>query len=753
MFRRRTVGQMFAALCATNEAILRNPSPEDLFRSVCEAAVEGGGFITAAILLNGSGTELHAVAGAGAYYDIISQSRIETTSATPEGRGLAGEAFRVGKATVSNGFQADPRLKLWREKAVARGIHAGAAVPIRRGKSTIGVLLVYLGERGSLTDDVVVLLERMVDNIRFALDNFDRAEEARAVEHARHRLSCMFASLSAMNEAVLRAKTLDEMFRLTCDAASDGGRLFASAVFLRQDGSKNLRLVASAGKKNHLFKELRLPFDPDVPGEDGFHGPALRTGKPVICLDPKSDPRSGPWLDLIVRGGVTSLGYFPLFRRGRTIGVFLFSCRDTDEFQQDPESLNLMARMAQNITFGIDMFAEQAQRERLSRMLAALSETNEAILRARSREELFPLVCEASARGGQFNSTTIFVADPHAGYLTAVVSPGPFGDYIRNLRIPLTGDSPEARGLVPTAFRTGKHCVVNEFQRDPRTKFWAEKNKKIGSSASFPLRVGSDDFGVLLFLSAESDTFTPDFVELLGRLAGSVSVALEKFQKADEKRLADEQIAYLASHDLLTDLPNRATFGALLRKTIESEGRSGGKFALLFIDLDRFKIINDSLGHEAGDRLLVETARRLKKSLGVDNVVARLGGDEFVAIVREADERSVEELVSGLLRSVAEPVKVGRHECHTTASVGICLFPDHGTDEQALLKNSDAAMYRVKEGGKNGFSIHAASIESPSLQPTHPDGWDGRPARPEPLLEAVSPRESRPGRRSRFPST
>ena len=739
MFRRNIVGQMFAALSATNEAILRNPSPEDLYQSVCEAAVQGGGFITAAILLSGSGTQLHAVAGAGAGFGSISQSKIDTTSATAEGRGLAGEAFRVGRTIVSNDFQVDPRLKPWREKAIARGIHAGAAVPIRHGESTIGVLLVYLGQRGSLTDDVVVLLERMVDNIRFALENFDRAEKARMVEHARRRLSCMFVSLSAMNEAVLRAKTLDEMFMLACDAASDGGRLFASAIFLCEEGSKNLRLVASAGKQNHLFKELRLPFNPNVSGEDGFHGPALRTGKPVISLDPKSDPRSGPWLDLIVRGGVTSLGYFPLFRRGRAIGVFLFSCRNTDEFQQDPESLNLMSRMAQNITFGIDMFAEQTRRERLSRMLAALSETNEAILRARSREELFPLVCEASARGGQFNSTTIFVADRDGGYLRALVSPGPFGDYIRNLRIPLTGESPEAQGIVPTAFRTGKHCVVNEFRRDPRTRFWAEKNKKIGSGASFPLRVGSDDFGVLLFLSADAETFTPDFVELLERLAGSVSVALEKFQKADEKRLADEQIAYLASHDLLTDLPNRATFGTLLRKTIESKGRSGGKFALLFIDLDRFKIINDSLGHEAGDRLLVETARRLKKSLGVDNVVARLGGDEFVAIVRETDDRPVEELVSGLLQSVAQPVKIGGHECHTTASIGICLFPDHGTDEQALLRNSDAAMYRVKEGGKNGFSMHAAAIESPSLQPKHPGDRDGAPVRPERLPEAVSP--------------
>ena len=180
--------------------------------------------------LSGSGTQLDAVAGAGAGFAPL--ARAKSIRLPPRGRTRVGRrSLSRRQDVVSNDFQVDPRLKPWRKKAIARGIHAGAAVPIRHGESTIGVLLVYLGQRGSLTDDVVVLLERMVDNIRFALENFDRAEKARMVEHARHRLSCMFVSLSAMNEAVLRAKTLDEMFGLTCDAASDRGRLFASAIF------------------------------------------------------------------------------------------------------------------------------------------------------------------------------------------------------------------------------------------------------------------------------------------------------------------------------------------------------------------------------------------------------------------------------------------------------------------------------------------------------------------------------------------
>ncbi|MCJ9699676.1 GAF domain-containing protein [Bradyrhizobium sp. SHOUNA76] len=226
------------------------------------------------------------------------------------GRGtrIGREAFRTGKAVVTNDFQSDPRLQLWHHLAVAIEIRAAAAVPIRRRDCTVGVMLVYLSEPNATTPDVVVLLERMTDNIRFALENFDKAEELRSVEHARNRLSCMYASLSAMNEAVLRAKTLDEMFSLVCDAASDSGRMFGSAIFLHDERSTNLRLVACAGKQNHLFRETSLPYDADGPAL-GLHGPALRTGKPVICLDPKHDPRARLWIDLIIKGGVTSLGF------------------------------------------------------------------------------------------------------------------------------------------------------------------------------------------------------------------------------------------------------------------------------------------------------------------------------------------------------------------------------------------------------------------------------------------------------------
>ena len=128
------------------------------------------------------------------------------------------------------------------------------------------------------------------------------------------------------------------------------------------------------------------------------------------------------------------------------------------------------------------------------------------------------------------------------------------------------------------------------------------------------------------------------------------------------------------------------------------------RFALLFIDLDSFKVINDSLGHDAGDMLLVEIGGRLRRALRSSDVVARLGGDEFVVILEEAAERTEVERIAGELLSVlSQPLQLSGHECHTTASIGIAMYPSDGADMQTLTKNADMAMYLAKEDGKNGF--------------------------------------------------
>jgi diguanylate cyclase (GGDEF)-like protein/PAS domain S-box-containing protein len=372
--------------------------------------------------------------------------------------------------------------------------------------------------------------------------------------------------------------------------------------------------------------------------------------------------------------------------------------------------------------FGRDMTEQKVAEERLlrlTRMFAALNATNEAVLRAKSREELFKLVCEAAVNGGRFTSTTIGLADPESDFFRLAASAGPNANVILNRQYAITASRPEGRGLMGIAYRSGRPSISNDYENDENTSHWHKDARRWGvkSAAAVPFFNGGRPVGNLLVHSLERDTFTPEFVELLQRLAASVSFALDNFDRVDEKAKSDRKIEYLASHDSLTKLPNRDMFNQLLHFAIEAAERYHKQFAVLFIDLDRFKVINDSLGHEAGDALLVEIGNRLRQSLRSSDVVARLGGDEFVVILEHtADGQSIEGVTHNLLTALRQPVQLCGHECHTTASIGIAMYPADGTDVQTLTKNADMAMYLAKEDGKNGFRFFTKDVKTQSIE-------------------------------------
>jgi diguanylate cyclase (GGDEF)-like protein/PAS domain S-box-containing protein len=180
-----------------------------------------------------------------------------------------------------------------------------------------------------------------------------------------------------------------------------------------------------------------------------------------------------------------------------------------------------------------------------------------------------------------------------------------------------------------------------------------------------------------------------------------------------ERKRTEQQINYMATHDILTGLPNRLMFSQLLNQAIRSAQRHKRQLAVLFIDLDSFKTINDALGHEAGDRLLKEMARRFKRSLRAEDVVGRLGGDEFVILTEEVDELSqIANVAQKILANTIQPMSLQGEECRVTASIGISIYPGDGTDEQTLIKNADMAMYFAKEEGKNNYQFYSKDIQS-----------------------------------------
>jgi len=179
---------------------------------------------------------------------------------------------------------------------------------------------------------------------------------------------------------------------------------------------------------------------------------------------------------------------------------------------------------------------------------------------------------------------------------------------------------------------------------------------------------------------------------------------------------AQARIQYLATHDALTELPNRVMFTELLHHAIDGARRYNRSFAVLFIDLDRFKVINDTLGHQAGDELLRVVAQRLKTALRASDVVARMGGDEFVVLAQEiGDAGQASAVARKILSAVLAPLEISGRECRVTTSIGISLFPGDATDERSLMKNADIAMYHAKEEGKNTFQLYSRDAKATSL--------------------------------------
>jgi diguanylate cyclase (GGDEF)-like protein len=222
-----------------------------------------------------------------------------------------------------------------------------------------------------------------------------------------------------------------------------------------------------------------------------------------------------------------------------------------------------------------------------------------------------------------------------------------------------------------------------------------------------PVLIEEVTWGTISFWDAggvAGESLHPQAKEIAELMAKSIGIAIHQRQLTD-------QLAFQARHDALTGLPNRLYMQEKLDQALAMAREQSGGVAVAFIDIDRFKQINDTLGHGVGDRVLQQVANRLRNCMLPEDTLARMGGDEFTAILASTDPRQHVKTIRKLLSGVRAPCRVGEHELFVTASIGVSFYPAHGEDAATLLRNADSAMYTAKYRGKNDVHFYDAEIQ------------------------------------------
>lgn len=482
-------------------------------------------------------------------------------------------------------------------------------------------------------------------------------------EKATQKLHRMYSSLSETNAASLRAVSVESLYRDVCDAAIKGGKFAVSAIFA-VDETEQLRPFAYAGEHGPALLEVAVPITADEPESHGLIGTAFQSQKPCISNALLTDTRASALQQAGAGVGELSAAAFPLLCDQKSVAVLLFYSFELGVF--DDEMVTLLQSMADNVSFALENFSNEKQRQEAERVL-------------RENEERFRSLTHLS---------TDFFWEMDENFCIETYEGRILGESNLEAVAELKGK--------PLWGLNSLVCISknwNEFREILRHH---QQFKDIEFSFT-----NSEDIIYYLSMCGE-----PIF-DSTGRFSGYRGISRDV---TDERRIS-EHIQHLANHDNLTGLPNRSKFNEILANNVRFARRYKDRaFALFFIDVDRFKHINDTYGHHMGDALLKEIARRLRLPLRVTDIVARLGGDEFVIIINSVkDHEIVTNIARNVLNVFVDTIVIDEVHCDITVSIGISLFGEDGTDEDSLLQHADAAMYVAKAHGKNNFQFYKES--------------------------------------------
>ena len=338
-------------------------------------------------------------------------------------------------------------------------------------------------------------------------------------------------------------------------------------------------------------------------------------------------------------------------------------------------------------------------------MLAVSSGINALIVRATDRNALFREACRIAVEEGGFRMSVMCLVDQSTMRISEAASASKDSELLALARTILSSADDAQRTMLALSFREKAALVATDLERDRRVSHGKECAKLgVRSMAALPVVVSNEAVGVLSLYADEANFFDEEEMALLAELVNDIAFAITHIGK-------DERLRYLAYYDELTGLANRSLFLERVGQYLRGEISDRHRIAVLFIDLDRFKNINDSLGRPAGDALLRQVGEWLARNRGDANLVARLDGDHFgVVLPQVAPGRDLARLLHEMLEAfIAHPFSLQDSVVRMSATLGVALFPNDGADAETLFGNAEAALKRAKASG-NRYLFYVSAM-------------------------------------------
>ncbi len=358
--------------------------------------------------------------------------------------------------------------------------------------------------------------------------------------------------------------------------------------------------------------------------------------------------------------------------------------------------------------------------QRLNRELSAITECNQILVRAEDEQALLDAICHIVCEEAGYQMAWVGFADHNAARtLRPVAWAGAENGYLKE--IPFSwANLDHGQGPSGSAVREGVIKSLDDFAQDSASKTCRDAALQRGYRSMISLPLKDDQataFGVFSIYSSEPNAFPYEEQRLLEELADDMAFGIITLRAREEHNRAEKRIEHLAFYDHLTDLPNRRLLQDRLHQAMLSSARNQHMGALLFIDLDNFKILNDTFGHETGDQLLIEVAQRLTTCVRENDTISRLGGDEFVIMLEDLNTNLIEAELEArkvgkkIFAALNNPYHLAGRIHHSTPSIGATIFLGSENTIDELLKQADIAMYQAKAAGRNTIRFFDPSMQ------------------------------------------